>query len=177
MAKWFFGVLSLLVAFGGFASADEPDFPLTRAKVGDWVVFKMDSGNAKMRMRQEVTEVTDKTVTIKSIVSYNDVEQPPVIKTEDKISKDDPAVEAKNRKEFKYIDTGKGQETLKINGKDYRCDWKSMTTTATVNGMEITTASTLWMSKDAPVYGLVKTETKSNGSVDVMELIDSGSKK
>jgi hypothetical protein len=176
MVTRFIGVLSLLVAVVGYTSAEEPDMPLTRAKVGDWVLFKMDNPQSKMSMRMEVTEVTDKTVTIKSVTTINGMELPVDVKTMDKISKGDPAVEQRNRKEFNYVDTGKGQETLKINGKDYRCDWKSMTTTSTAGGVTVKTESKLWMSKDAPVYGMVRTETKSMGQTYVMELVDSGHK-
>jgi hypothetical protein len=43
--------------------------------------------------------------------------------------------------------------------------------------MDITTESKVWTSKDAPVFGLVRTETKVFGQVTVMELTESGSKK
>jgi hypothetical protein len=109
MVTRFIGVLFLLVAVVGYASAEEPDMPLTRAKVGDWVLFKMDNPQSKMSMRMEVTEVTDKTVTIKSVTTINGMELPVDVKTMDKISKGDPAVEQRNRKEFNYVDTGKGR--------------------------------------------------------------------
>ena len=76
------------------------------------------------------------------------MELPADVKTEDLTKSADPAVIAENVKKFKVVDTGKGTETLKINGKEYRCEWKSMTTTVTANGMEIKTESKLWMSKD-----------------------------
>jgi hypothetical protein len=51
-----------------------------------------------------------------------------------------------------------------------------MTTTSTAGGVTVKTESKLWMSKDAPVYGMVRTETKSMGQTYVMELVDSGHK-
>ncbi len=177
MAKHFVSTVLICALVAGFATAQQIDQPLKRAKVGDYVVFKTDSPGVKMTMRQEVTEVTEKTVTIKSVSTVNGMELPADVKTEDLTKSADPAVIAENVKKFKVVDTGKGTETLKINGKEYRCEWKSMTTTVTANGMEIKTESKLWMSKDAPVYGLVKTETKTFGMVTVMELTESGSKK
>jgi hypothetical protein len=52
-----------------------------------------------------------------------------------------------------------------------------MTTTVTQNGMEIVTESKLWMSKDAPVFGMVETETKAFGQVTVEELTEAGNTK
>ncbi len=176
MAKRLLGVLSMFVAFGGLVSAEEPYYPLKKAKVGDWVLMRMDNPQAKMTMRMEVTQTSDRTVTIKTVTTINGMELAPDVRAVDIMSKGDPAVEQKNREQFKYVDTGKGQETLKINGKEYHCDWKSMTTTANVNGAELKTESKLWTSKDAPLYGLVKSETKTMGQTYVMELVDSGSK-
>jgi hypothetical protein len=161
----------------GFAAAQEADLPLKRAKVGDYVVFKTESPGVKMTSRQEVTEVTEKTVTIKTVTTVNGMELPVDVKTEDLTKKADPAIEAKNQKENNVVDTGKGEETLKINGKEYKCEWRSMTTTVTANGMEIKSEAKVWISKDAPVYGLVKTESKTFGMVSVTELVESGNKK
>ena len=78
---------------------------------------------------------------------------------------------------MKIVDTGKGQDNLTINGKDYRCEWTSNTVTVKAGDKEITTESKVWTSKDAPVYGLVKSESKVFGQVTVMELTESGNKK
>ena len=104
------------------APAQEAQQPLKKAKVGDYVVFKLDNDLAKVSMRQEVTAVTEKEVTIRSTTTVNGMNLKPAEQTIDITKKSDPTVEAKNRKENKIVDTGKGRETLKINGKDYRCE-------------------------------------------------------
>jgi hypothetical protein len=177
MAKRCLGVLSLFLVLAVLAQAQEAEQPLKKAKVGDYVIFKLSSDVAKMSMRQEVTAVTEKEVTIRSTTTVNGMELKATEQTIDISNKADPAVEARNRKDKKIVDTGKGQETLKINGKDYRCEWRSNTTTVTAGGKEITSESKVWTSKDAPVYGLVKTESKVFGQVTVMELTEAGSKK
>jgi hypothetical protein len=43
--------------------------------------------------------------------------------------------------------------------------------------MVITSESKVWLSKNAPVFGLVKTETTSGGVRTGMELTEAGNKK
>jgi len=177
MAKRWLISLFLFVAGTLFVSAQEAEQPLKRAKVGDYAVFKTTGAGVTGTSKQEVIAVTEKEVTIRFTSTINGMELPTTEQKIDLTQKADPAVEAENRKKFKIVDTGKGQVTLKIDGKDYKCDWRSMTTTATVNGMDYVTESKLWMSKDAPVFGMIKSETKSFGQTTVVELTESGSKK
>jgi hypothetical protein len=177
MAKRFVAALSVCLAVAVWAAAQEAEQPLKRAKVGDYVVFKMDNAQAKMTMRQEVTAVTDKEVTIRSTTTINGMELKASDQTIDFTKKADPAVEAKNRKDNNVVETGKGQETLKINGKEYKCAWTSNTVTVKNGNMEFITESKVWTSQDAPLYGLVKTVSKVLGQVAVMELTEAGNKK
>jgi hypothetical protein len=177
MTKRFVVSLILFITVAICVSAQEAEQPLKRAKVGDYAVFKMSGAGVNGTSKQEVTAVTDKEVTIRFTSTVNGIEQKPTEQKIDFTKKADPAVEAANRKKFKIVDTGKGQETLKIDGKDYQCDWRSSMATATQNGMDIVTESKLWMSKDAPVFGLVKTESKTFGQVTVVELTEAGSKR
>ena len=102
----------------GIAGAQEGDQqPLERAKVGDYVVFKM-IGSVPGTITQEVVAVTDKDVTIRFTSVFNGLAQKPTEQTFPKTQKADPAQKAKN---LKIVEAGTGQETLKIGGKDYRC--------------------------------------------------------
>lgn len=166
------GVCLLVVA--GLVWGQEADsFPLEKAKVGDYVVFKM-IGAVPGTMSQEVIAVTDKDVTIRFTSVFNGLVQKPTEQTFPKRDKSDPSQKAKN---LKIVDTGTGQETLKIGGKEYRCEWRSNKITATAGDMVITSESKVWMSKDAPVFGLVKTVTTSGGTTTGMELTEAGNKK
>ena len=130
-----------------------------------------------MTMRMEVIAVTDKEVTIKFTTYFKGVEPKVSEQKVDITKKYDPAGVAKNPNITKVEDTGKGQETLKIDGKEYKCDWRANRVTAKVGDMEIVSESKVWLSKDAPVYGLVKTETKTLGQNSIMVLTEAGSKK
>jgi hypothetical protein len=158
------------------ATAQENIEPLRKAKVGDYVVFKLTGGGVKGTMRQEVTAVTDKSVTIKSTSTTNGITLPASEQTIPLAPKVDPAVEAKNREANKIVDTGNGEETLTIGGKGYKCQWRSNSTTTMQGGTKIVSEAKVWISADAPVYGLVKTETKVFGQTTVMEMIEAGSK-
>jgi hypothetical protein len=165
------GVCVLLVA--GFAGAQEDGgFWLKKAKVGDYVVFKLIGSPGTET--QEVIAVTDKDVTIRFTSVFNGLAQKPLELTFSKDPKVDPSQKAKN---LKIVETGTGQETLKIGGKDYLCDWRSNKITATAGDMVITSESKIWNCKDAPVFGLVKTETTSGGVRSGMELTEAGNKK
>jgi hypothetical protein len=176
MTKRFVGVVFLVMVVAAYASAQDVKQPLRNAKVGDYVVFKLSSPQVQGTMRQEVVAVTDKNVTIKTTSTTNGFTLPASEQTVDIETKSDPAVEARNRQEMKIVDTGNGQETLSINGRAYKCDWRANTSTVSQGGMDIVSESKVWLSNDAPVYGLVKTETKVFGQTTVMELTEAGSK-
>jgi hypothetical protein len=180
MVKHTVSVLALLVALVGLALGQEGEQPLKRAKVGDYAVFKSGLENAKesqMTMRVEVIAVTDKEVTVKFTTYFKGVE-PKVSEQKFDITKQyDPTGVEKNPNIIKVEDTGKGQETLKIDGKEYKCDWRANRVTAKAGDMEIVSTSKVWISKDAPVFGLVKTETKVLGQNSVMVLTEAGNKK
>ena len=173
MAKRLMTVSCVLLVAGFTGAQESGPMPLERAKVGDYVVFKM-IGSVPGTITQEVVAVTDKDVTIRFTSVFNGLAQKPTEQTFSKTPKADPSQKAKN---LKIVETGKGQETLKIGGKDYRCDWSSNKITATAGDMVIESESKVWLSKDAPVFGLVKTETTSGGVRTGMELTEAGNKK
>ncbi len=169
-------ILLLLQMAARPAVSDEPVQPLKQAKVGDYVVFKLSGPGIHGTMRQEVVAVTDKHVTIKTTSTTNGIVLPASEQTVDLAVNYDPTFEAKNRANNQVVDTGKGEETLTINGKAYKCDWRSNSAKTNQGGLEIVTESKVWISNDAPVYGLVKTINKTFGQEVVMELSEAGGK-
>ncbi|QVL33303.1 hypothetical protein KIH39_05145 [Telmatocola sphagniphila] len=167
----------LFITIAGPALAQEVVPPLKKAKIGDYVIFKMDSAGAKMSMRQEVTAVTDQEVTVTTTTTINGMQQKDLEQKFKLNEKYDPSAMAKNQKDAKIEATGKGEETLKIDGKSYKCSWQGNKVTVKNGDMEIVSESKVWISKDAPVFGLVKTETKVFGQTSTLILVESGSKK
>jgi hypothetical protein len=177
MAKRFLAALPLLAGMAACAIAQESDQPLAKAKVGDWAVYTSTGAQFKMTMRQELVTIKGKDVTVKFTSTVNGLDLPASEQTFDVSKKVDPFVGADKADNLKIKETGVGKETLKVNGKDYVCDWRANHITTTANGQEIVSESKVWMSKDAPLFGLVKTETRTLGMLTVMELTESGTKK
>jgi hypothetical protein len=177
MAKRFLAALPLLTGMVAFAMAQESDQPLAKAKVGDWAVYNTTSAGFKSTMRQEVVVIKGKVVTVKFTSTVNGSDLPATEQTFDLSKKVDPNVGVDKADNLKIKETGVGKETLKVNGKDYLCEWRANHIIATANGQEFVSESKVWMSKDAPLFGMVKTETRASGMVILMELTESGTKK
>jgi hypothetical protein len=160
----------VLFSVAGLALAQEADVPLKRAKVGDYIVYKM-IGSVLGTMRQEVLAVTDKDVTIKSVTTINGMTLPADVKAYPINSKSDPA---SLNKDVKIIAESAGTETLKIGGKEYRCTWRAVTTSAKVADMEVKSEAKVWISKDAPVFGMVKTVSTTFGTTTTVDLSEVG---
>jgi hypothetical protein len=163
----------VLLSAAGTTWAEEPDVPLKRAKVGDYVVFKM-TGSVAGSMRQEVVAVSEKEVTVKTVSTINGTTLPAEVKAYPIDSKPDPDA---GNKDVKIVAESSGTETLKIGGKEYRCTWRAVTTLAKVADMEVKSEAKVWISKDAPVFGMVKTVSTIFGTTTAVELSEAGGAK
>jgi hypothetical protein len=168
MMRYVFSVVLLSVA--GLAWAQDADPPLKTAKVGDYVVFKM-TGPVTGSMRQEVVAVSEKEVTVKTVTTINGMTLPADTKAYPINSKADPTA---GNKDVKIVAESAGTETLKIRGKEYRCTWRAVTTVAKTADMEVKSEGKVWISKDAPVFGMVKTVSTTFGSTTTVELSEAG---
>jgi hypothetical protein len=177
MAKRFLAALPLLAGMAACAIAQESDQPLANAKVGDWAVYTTTSAQFKSTMREEVVAIKGKLVTVKFTSTVNGIDLPASEQTFDVSKKVDPNAGVDKADNLKIKETGVGKETLKVNGKDYVCDWRANHIIATANGQEIVSESKVWISKDGPLFGMVKTETRASGILTMMELTESGTKK
>ena len=156
-------------------AADEN--PFKSAKVGDWVEFKqatqMAAGNMEATMKQTVTAKDEKTVTLKMEVSANGMKPPP---QEVKIELDKPYDPTQTPENAKIEKLKEGDETITAGGKEYKCHWVQSKVTVDHEGTKFETESKSWISKDAPLGGLVKMEMeiKAMGTKTLMELTGSG---
>ncbi len=135
---------------------EDDDRPLMRVKIGDYVTSKI-SGVVSASMTMEVVEATDKDVTIRYSVIINGKSEKPMEVTLPRNLKVDH-ISDKQANGYKISNLQDGKETLKVNGKEYRCDWKSFygKRESTKNDAEFK----LWTSKDVPIVGLVKTQQR-----------------
>ena len=147
------GVALMVLSCMAARAEDAWKNPLARAKVGQWVEYKMPN---EMGMKQSITKVDGKKVTIKtettmngSVVSSSEA----VVDLEAKPAGEAAAPAAPAPK------VEVAEETLEVAGKKLKCRVTSVGEAKT------------WMSEDVPVNGLVKTRT---GEMVAMELVGWG---
>lgn len=176
-SRFFAPLLFLGLTFAALNADDKIENPFKKAKVGDFVVYKttIKGQTFTTTMKQTVTEVSDKEVTIELQISTNGKELPPSTSKIDLTKSFDLTAMGKNSAEVKKLDSGK--ETLTINGKEYACEWIKTKSTTKVQDKEFTAEAKIWTSKDIPLNGVVKVETISDFGNSTMELVEFGSKK
>jgi hypothetical protein len=162
------------------AEPEKQENPLKNAKVGDWASYKMSNEvggkTIEMKVKMTVTAKDDKEAKIKSTVTFGDQEFPGQETTIDLSKPFDPASTADLPKDseakVKMLDEGK--ETITLGKTKYECKWVNMKVNAKVLNMDFESEVKVWMSKDAPLTGVVKMEMKSSLSNVTMVLDQSG---
>jgi hypothetical protein len=175
MMKTIGGFLLMVVGMTGLARAQDSEHPYKSAKVGDYVVHKM-TGAQTLILKKEITATNDKEVTLKTSMSLNGKEFPGNEIKIDLTKKYDIAEQGGGAK-VKITELGKGEETIKVKDKDYKCQWRSFKSSFDAGGKEFTTEVKVWTSKEVPLDGLVKYVIQSMGTTNTMELEEVGSKK
>jgi hypothetical protein len=157
------------------------DNPYKDAKVGDYVSFKMSTSvmgkDLQMTMKQTVTAKSDTEATVKTAVSFMEMELPGQTTKIDLTKPFDVAAAATQGKKGTFEKKGEGKEKVKVGDKSYDCTWISGKVVADNKGMKIESDVKFWISKSVPLSGLVKMEMKSNIANVNMELTGSGNEK
>lgn len=166
------------LAFAALQADDKVENPFKSAKVGDFLAYKtsLKGSKASTTMKQTVTAVTDKEVTIEIQMTIDGKDFPPTKTTIDLTKNvDAAAVLGKGKVEVKNLDSGK--ETLTINGKEYACTWIKTKSVTKLGDKEFTAEAKTWTCKDVPLGGVVKVESSSEIFNSTMELVEFGTKK
>src|ERR1043165_1695653 len=173
-----FALVLATLAFASFA-ADEEN-PYKSAKIGDWVEYKSNTEaqgfKMESKMKHSVTAKTDKEVTVAIEMDMNGQKHTQEMKI-DLTQKYDPTTAGAppGQKAPKVEKVKEGDETLTIGGKAYKSHWTESKMTMDAGGQPMETESKTWISKDAPLGGLVKMEMKMGaGMKTTMELTGSG---
>ena len=157
--------------------ADAPtENPYAKAKVGDSVSHKMIMANAPAgipatTIKKTVTAKTDDSVTIKVETMMGDMAMQPQEMKVNLKEKYDPAQGPNKDTKSEVKKLGDGKEKVTVGGKSYDCTWSATEVTTTHNGTKYTAKTKVWMCKDVPLDGIVKTETEANGQKTSMELV------
>jgi hypothetical protein len=161
--------------------ADEEN-PLKKAKVGDWVEYKMTgTNNIEGKTKMTVVAKDDKEVTyeITGTFSFMGKETAiPVQKQKVDLTKSYDPIVAANLKETgaKIEKTGEGNEKLKVGDKEFDTKWTKLKATTTVNNITVVNEFQMWFAANVPLSGLVRMDTTAPGFTSKLELIGSGSK-
>ncbi len=160
---------------------EKDENPFKKAKVGDFVAYKMTTSVAgkdiEITMKQTVTAKDEKEVTLTTTTMFMGKSFPGQESKVDLSKPYDPTAAATANKKGKFDKTGEGREKIKVGNKEYECTWLTGKVTADANGKKLETDMKAWFSKTVPLTGMIKMEMKSNFANITMELADSGSAK
>jgi hypothetical protein len=172
-------VLCALAFLSGLTAAQEKTHPFAKAKVGDWVAYKVETGSpsANITIKQTVSARDAEGVTLKVEMSMGGK---PLQATDQRVSLMEPFDPARMLQspavKSQVTKLGEGEETVMVTGKKYKCTWVKNRVITEFNGQIIETNSKMWVSKDVALGGLVRAETETAGAVTVMELTGVGSR-
>jgi hypothetical protein len=154
-------------------------------KVGDWVSYKMTAGPISgITLKMTVTARDDKEATLRVEGKFGEKEMPA---KEQKVPLDqltDPTrtitggpaglapARVKPKVDVKKVE--EADEKITVGGKEYACKRLKLQTTAELKGKTIESVRTVWVSKDVPLSGMVKTVSETGGIRTMMELTGSG---
>ncbi len=142
--------------------AGEPN-RFKKVKVGDWVEYKSmlvdDSGKIKIT----VADKGDNEVTLRTVATDKDGKAKPAKVRKIDLTKSldlaDTDILPKGPNTVKIENGRSGAATLQSGGKSYKCTWKEFKVTNKRKNRESVSDVKIWISEDAPFYGLVRMES------------------
>jgi hypothetical protein len=179
--KYLLSAAALVICFSPAVRAADEENPFKKAKVGDWVEYKMTTAamgnNIDGTMRMTLTAKDDKEATMETTgkISFmgNEMNIPAQKQKIDLSKPFDPTAGANLPKGTDVkVEKGDTKEKVKAGGKEYETTWMKMKSSI----MNQETEVKIWISKDVPLSGMVKMEMKSAFANVTMELTGTGSK-
>jgi hypothetical protein len=168
--------LAALTILTAATAAQDKSHPFAKAKVGDWISYKIETaGAAAMTMKQTVTAKDTDSVTLKIEM---DAGGKKMHSAEQRVSLkeafDPTRMLQSPQSKAEVAKLEEGTQTLSLGGKKYACTWVKNKIVTQANGQKYETTSTMWVSKDVPLGGLVRAETETAGTKTLIELTGSG---
>ena len=157
------------------------DNPFKKAKVGDWVEYKMSGGDIAGTTKMTIVTADDKEVAyeIAGTFSFMGKESKAPLQTiKVDLTKDYDAISAANLKRTgtKIEKVGEGTEKIKFGKNELETKWTMLKCTTVVNDLTMVSEFKMWFSKDVPVSGLVRMDTTVGTFKSTLELTGYGSK-
>jgi hypothetical protein len=161
----------------------DKDNPYKNAKVGDYATYKMSTFGQETTMKQTVKAKDDNEITVETTISFFGKEktQSQKIDLTKPFDVNTLMQGGKGKGMGKFEKTGDGKEKIKVGDKTYDCTWTAGKMNLEAGGAKISSETKSWVSKTAPLSGLVKMESKMEiGGMEItmtMELSESGNSK
>ncbi|MCW8133895.1 MAG: hypothetical protein KIS92_26345 [Planctomycetota bacterium] len=150
------------------------EHPYKQAKVGDWIEYKITdvkSGRSfESRFKLTVKEKYENEIVFKRNEHYDGRDMP---EGEEHIELNKPYRQDGDGESFQYEITATKDDKVTVGGKEYACKLVEMKiTTSGIDTEEITRK--VWISKDVPLDGIVKSVTKHGQNTKTRELLGCG---
>jgi hypothetical protein len=157
------------------------DNPFKKAKVGDWVEYKMTSATFEGKTKMIIVAADDKEVTYEVASTFSAMGKEmtgPFQKLKVDLTKNYDPIIAQNLKSTntKIEKVGEGTEKLKVGKREFNTKWTKLKSTTKVNDVTVVSEHKMWFSKDVPVSGLVRMDTNTGTFTSKLVLIGYGSK-
>jgi hypothetical protein len=171
---------TLLLLLVPISRGAEEENPLRKAKVGDWVEYRMTGKDTEGTTKMTIVTKTDKEVTyeIESTFSFMGNKQSAVQRQTVDLTKPWDMISARNIKEnnVQLEKISEGRESLEAGGKKYETKWKKLKSTTTTSGFTVVVEHKMWFSPEVPVTGMVRLDTTTGDSATKIEVVASGHK-
>jgi hypothetical protein len=179
-------VVTLFACLAPTARADDGDNSFRKAKVGDWAEYKMTTNamgkSLEQKVRMTVTAKDDKEATVETTGKQTFMGQEldiPAQRQKIHLSKPyDPTslINLPKSEGVKLEKTGTGTEKVSVGGKEYETTWTTVKLTAKGKDTTLESETKVWISKEVPLFGMVKVEMTSAIINMTLELTGTGSK-
>jgi hypothetical protein len=171
----------LLICLIPNALLADDDNPFKKAKIGDWVEYKMTGPNVEGKTKMTIVAKDDDEVTYEVEATFSSLGKEMVAPTQKlkvDLTKSYDAISAANlsRTGTKIEKDGEGAEKIKIGDKEFDAKWTKLKCTTTVNDVTVVSDYKMWFCSEAPLSGLVRMETTTGMFTTKVELIGSGAK-
>ena len=168
-----FAVFAVLSLMTNHVRAEEQENPYKKADVGDWMEWKMSMMGQEATTKQTVKAKDDTSVTLTVETKMMGQTQTQEHKI-DLTKPFDPNKPQQDIPNAKVEIVEKGNETIKVGDKEYKCNWTKVKVTMDVQGNTIESNAKTYVCPDVPLGGMVKVETEAMGMKTSMEMTGHG---
>jgi len=173
--RWCMSVCILVLATSAIrAEEKKPEHPYKSAKVGDWIEYKITNEKSgrtfSSKFKFFVKEKYENEIVFLRDEFYDGRQMP---QGEEKYDLSKPYRQEGDGESWHYEIKAEKEEKVTVGGKEYACKMKELTITGSAPDAPPMTRK-VWISKDVPLDGIVKSVTHVGKDVTTRELLSCG---